>query len=152
MNNLTQKEAERCRKACGWEYHDKWKLWFNIKTMSPWEAAGIANNAVLEAHNTGREYNKLPLDPHFWFGRLWEKLLEKCGTGGWFSTTQDAQNELGKTWMGVYVNQHEPHDAVDAKHDHPCIALAAAIEALDECADSLNQVFPKCQKHKDKPE
>ncbi len=102
MNDLTQEQAERCRKACRWER----------KTGS-------------------HEY--MGIDPHpdflkayFWFPRLWDKLCELVGPLGWFTLSSG-----GEANTTVRLNQFEPVDAPGAKHDHPCLALASAIEALE---------------------
>ena len=67
----------------------------------------------------------LPLDPYFWFGRLWDRLCEATGDIAWFEVLADSKQ------MRIYLNQTEPRDAPNVKSNHPCIALCHAIEILE---------------------
>lgn len=106
MRQLTQDESERCRKACGWRF------------IPP------SSNPLPENHNCwvnehGQIINGLPLDPYFWFPRLWDRLcLTDCNPVIGFC---DGEN-MATFSVGTSLRQ------VRAKH--PCLALCAAIETL----------------------
>lgn len=106
MNKLIRDDAERFARACGWTigYTETQELW-----MSPTSDPGIMERADIS------------LDPDFWFPRLWDRL----------KTKYDGQFSL----HSVSIGKHEACSVSIGQRDYdgnsPCLALCAAIEALE---------------------
>lgn len=117
MKQLTQDEATRCARACGWldiseaVYHnwiDPPKNVGDYCTDNLFEPVLQPDGSIL-----GMEQEGIDLDPYLWFPRLWERRRSlECG--------------------GVGIPMWSDRTLVE-----DCLALCAAIEALEG----------KCRKH-----
>ena len=123
MQRLTQKMAERYAKACGWESTDV--LWRNPK---------VPYDEYDKMHDYPPEYRPLPLDPFFWFPRLWERLDE---------VTEYANFELCRDKTDLRVNGYVVRlnwtcGPTAYRAGNPCAALCAAIESLGGKCTPIN--------------
>ena len=122
MKNLTQEQAERCARACGWVVKPIKRLSDSSPAPSWVDAKGEFKQSTVMI---------LDPDPYYWFPRLWDRLIEKNESGGWFKVNQDSPNKLNIAWISVSLNQREPFDKPDARSGHPCLAFCEAIEARE---------------------
>jgi len=123
MQALTQDVAERCAKCCGWK----------LLTKNGGDFVPFPNR---------------PLDPLFWFGRLWEKWEQsivdqtrsepgtvqtdkilKCNT--YLKGTGHTRYEVS-TQVRRIDGGDELYRLDYGADNHPCLALCVAIEALEK--------------------
>lgn len=130
MRQLTQIEAERFPRACGWEQKE---LLLDcptdyIKNPEPYKVWVMDDGEYYydNGFKGKAEYKPLPLDPRFWFPRLWERL--DILTGPDYGDPEPWQLNSLKVYgkWKVYIGGVGEFYA-----DHPCLALCAAIEALE---------------------
>lgn len=105
MQQLTRKQAERCSRACEWIYCD---------------TTGHGNPIIPYWHVPPQERRHLfakdiPLDPYFWFPRLWERYRD----GGY------AVNVARSLVILLCATGSKELSEV-------CLWLCAAIEALEK--------------------
>ncbi len=105
MDDLTEKVAERCARACSTDTHTTTK-----------GRRYYIDGVWVGAHEP------LSPDPHFWFGRLWDRLEEKADK-------QEVSVSL-KSYCGFDIVEWDG-EAIATERCNPCLALAAASEALE---------------------
>ena len=117
MNRFTQEDAERCARACGWEFVAQaavGPVWFYGDTIDDWVPT-------------------LSLDPYFWFPRLWERLKARLGVMGAAELRYCPKYRTGVS-IDVFNAPYKPGTVEWSKTftGDECISLCAAIEALEE--------------------
>ena len=127
MNRLTQEDAERCARACGWEYRragDREEAYW----ISP---EGLDYDCLSSPWSPKRSY--LEKDPFFWFPRLWERLKARLGVMGAAELRYCPKYRTGVS-IDVFNAPYKPGTVEWGKTftGDECISLCAAIEALEE--------------------
>ena len=110
MQELTQEEAERCARACRAKWHNP--------PCSGWEL-----NDHFRWLCSYKDVTPEFFDPRFWFPRLFERLNE-------FPKSMGLMFGAGVTPEINEISFHECDELI-AEAPHPCLALCAAIEALE---------------------
>jgi hypothetical protein len=132
MKCLTEEQAERAARACGWTFHEYIRdhgTWGRLLEPSCWQdETGKWIPGTCTLLNNGYS------DPHFWFGKLWDRAMDLAMEVGYdveiYIPTDHSQKDTllitlhGDKWSGGDV-KHLP------QIDHPCLALCAAIEELE---------------------
>jgi len=128
MRQLTPIEAARCARACRWRLARADALWpdgshaISLSVKRAWDRN--PDLALWDAGDTGY-WLELPLDPYFWFPRLFDELGRSIRNEPW--GIQYSGKHMGKR-EGDYI----AFVGLDAQEDdHPCLALCAAIEATE---------------------
>lgn len=110
MKQLTQEQAERCARACGLEPME----------LNSGKAVWDWSNRVTD-NSFGTD--ELSIKFQFWFPRLYMRLMDMA----YFTI------ENSREWTRVAAYRKDSAIAGRSPcggHQHPCLALCAAIEAL----------------------
>jgi len=119
MRELTKQEAERCARACGYKNYveaieAEWE-------SRPDDLGKYYTDSWFEDVGTHIvEHENLPLDPYFWFGRLWDRLEELADGICFEAYILDGGRVYDIRFMGGGVGPHL----------EPCLALCEAIGKL----------------------
>ncbi len=142
MKDLTLDEAKRYARACGWLRDEPdGVVFYSYEFVATWPRADT-NEWVPESC--------LSRDPYFWFPRLWDRLEDKImepedPTEGDVSLFPFVMEFKPTSWheSDPIVKKYTIHSPsagpvgfgagvkVYGEANHPCLALCAAIEALE---------------------
>lgn len=117
MKEITQEKAGKYAKACGCKY---------IKKELAYQSGLYLGDELIAHSMMGGVEKKIPTDPYFWFGRLWDRLDEKA-------KTQYCEWNLGHNYhTGHFVGVEVMHNILPDAVEHPCDALYETIKELTE--------------------